>query len=78
VEPTRTPRPEPTSERYALLEPCPNRPRCWIYTVRRGDNLYSIANYFGVSLDAIYARNAFLRDGGLRAGQELRLPPPTR
>ncbi len=26
-----TPRPTPTSDRYALLKPCPNKPDCWIY-----------------------------------------------
>ena len=73
-----TPKPAATSDRYALLRPCPDTPRCWIYRVRAGDNLYSIANYFGVSIDSIYARNPWTRTQGLRAGQELRLPPPTR
>ena len=72
-----TPRPTPTSDRFALLRPCPGTPRCWIYRVRAGDNLYSIANYFGVSQDSIYDRNPFVRNG-LRPGQDLRLPPPTR
>ena len=58
-------------------EPCPGTSRCWIYTVRAGDNLFSIANYFGVSQDSIYDRNPFVRNG-LRPGQNLRLPPPTR
>jgi LysM repeat protein len=61
-----------------LLEPCPDEPRCWIYTTRRGDNLFSIANYFGVPLEAVYARNPWTRTESLRAGRELRLPPPTR
>ena len=56
----------------------PNTPKCWIYTVRRGDNVFSIANYFGVSQDSIYARNPWLKQSGLRSGQQLRLPPPTR
>jgi LysM repeat protein len=80
--PAATPAPKPTatprSDRYKLLKPCPNTPRCWIYTVRSGDNLYSIANYFGVSRDSIYARNPWLSNTGRRAGQQLRLPPPTR
>ena len=75
--PAPTATPPPTSGRYALLRPCPDAPRCWIYRVRAGDNLTSIANYFGVSLASIYDRNAFVRDG-LRPGQDLRLPPPTR
>lgn len=73
-----TPKPAATSDRYAVLRPCPDAPRCWIYRVRSGDNLYSIAHWFGVSLDSIYARNPWTRTQGLRAGQELRLPPPTR
>lgn len=76
--PTATPKPKPTSSRYALLKPCPSTPNCWIYTVRSGDNLYSIANYFGVSLQSIYDRNPWTLTTPLRAGQELRLPPPTR
>lgn len=76
--PTRTPRPSPRSDRFQLLRACPNTPRCYIYTVRRGDNVFSIARYFGVSQESIYSRNPWLRDSGLRAGQQLRLPPPTR
>ncbi len=72
-----TARPAPTSDRYALLRPCPGTPRCWIYRVRAGDNIYSIANYFGISQDSIYDRNPLVRNG-LRPGQDLRLPPPTR
>ena len=73
-----TPGPAATSDRYAVLRPCPDAPSCWIYRVRAGDNLYSIAHWFGVSLDSIYARNPWTRTQGLRAGQELWLPPPTR
>lgn len=77
--PERTPRPTPPrSDRYNLLDPCPDRPRCWIYTIRAGDNLFSIANYFGVPLERVYELNPWTREQGLRAGQELILPPPTR
>ncbi|HEY7701460.1 MAG TPA: LysM domain-containing protein [Candidatus Limnocylindrales bacterium] len=80
IEPTPPPtqRPAPTSDRYQLLRACPNTPRCFIYTVRSGDNVFSIARYFGVPMDSIYDRNPWLRETGLRAGQQLRLPPPTR
>ena len=79
AKPTAKPtsRPAPTSDRYAVLRPCPGTPRCWIYRVRAGDNIYSIAHWFGISQDSIYARNPFVRNG-LRPGQDLRLPPPTR
>lgn len=70
--------PRPSSDRYELLEPCPDRPDCYVYTVRAGDNLFSIARYFGVPIDTIYDLNPWLRGTGLRAGQELVLPPPTR
>jgi LysM domain len=76
--PKRTPRPSPSSDRYQLLRACPNTTRCFIYTVRPGDNLFSIAHYFGVSTNSLYARNPWLRNSGLRAGQQLRMPPPTR
>jgi LysM repeat protein len=76
--PVPTPTPTPKSDRYKLLTACSDAPKCWIYRVRSGDNLYSIAHYFGVSVDSIYARNPWLKNSHLRAGQELRLPPPTR
>ena len=79
--PSVTPRPSatpaPTSDRYALLKPCPNKPDCWIYRVRSGDNLFSIANYFGVPLATVKALNPWTANG-LRAGRDLILPPPTR
>jgi LysM repeat protein len=77
-KPTKTAKPKPTSNRYALLKPCPNKPDCWIYTIRSGDNLFSIANYFGVPLERIRALNPWTRTERLRAGRELILPPPTR
>jgi LysM repeat protein len=75
--PTPRPTPAPTSDRYKLLSPCPSTPNCWIYTVRAGDNLQSIANYFGVSLDSIRAMNPGLTTP-IHPGDKLRLPPPTR
>jgi hypothetical protein len=76
--PTPRPSAKPRSSRYALLTACPGTPKCWIYRVRSGDNIYSIANYFGVKLARVYAMNPWLRSTGLKAGQHLRLPPPTR
>jgi LysM domain-containing protein len=77
--PASTPRPtaRPTSGRYALLEPCPNQSGCWIYVIRSGDNLYSIARYFGVPLATVKAWNPWTANG-LKVGRELRIPPPTR
>lgn len=76
LEPTASP--APSSDRYALLKPCDDAPDCWIYTVRNGDNLVSIANYFGVPFDTVTEMNPWTKTTQLVAGQELRLPPPTR
>ncbi len=74
VKPTAT----PTSSRYKLLTPCPDRKNCYIYTVRSGDNLFSIARYFGHSLSTIYAWNPKYPATRLRVGDPIRMPPPTR
>ncbi len=86
--PLPTPRPTPSSgttamppassDRYALLRACPDAPGCWIYVVRSGDNLSSIANYFGVALQTVQTLNPWTSSTRLQAGQQLRLPPPTR
>lgn len=76
-EPTPVSTPAPTSDRYALLTPCPSTPKCYLYTIRSGDNLSSIAHYFGVSLDAIRAMNPGLVTP-IHAGEVIKLPPPTR
>ena len=75
--PTVAPTARPASGRYALLTACPDRSGCWIYHIRSGDNLYSIANYFGVSLKTVQAWNPWTRSG-LKVGRELRIPTPTR
>jgi hypothetical protein len=81
--PTIAPSPPPserrlpaTSDRYAPA--CPDAPDCWIYKVRAGDNLVSIARYFGVSFETVTELNPWTQTTKLVAGQELRLPPPTR
>ena len=74
---TSKPTPRPTSGRFALLKPCPNQSGCWIYVVRSGDNLYSIARYFGVPLATVKAWNPWTANG-LKVGRELRIPTPTR
>ena len=81
VSPTASPRapaPSPTSDRYAVLEACPDRADCYRYVVRRGDNLWSIARWFGVPLDTVYDLNPDLRTTTLSPGMELTLPTPTR
>ncbi len=46
-----------------------------VYTVQQGDTLYSIARSFGVSVDAIKARNGLTGDD-IYVGQELIIPAP--
>ncbi len=83
-KPTPKPTPRPTqrtgsASRYAVLTPCPDRRNCYIYTIRAGDNLFSIAHWFGVPISTIYAWNPQYASGAhLRAGAQIRMPPPTR
>ncbi len=77
ARPTATPPSGASASRLALLKPCPNGANCYIYVVRSGDNMTSIANYFGVSLAKVRAMNPWTKNG-LTVGRELRIPPPTR
>ena len=77
AEPTTKATPRPSSNRFALLKACPGTPDCYIYIVRSGDNLFSIAKYFGVPLKTVQAMNPWTKSG-LVAGHELRIPTPTR
>ena len=76
--PTATSTARPSSDRYALLVPCPDKPDCYIYTVRRGDTLTGIAKYFGTTLAKIRQLNPWTLTKGLEPGQKLILPTPTR
>ena len=75
--PRPTATPAPTSDRYAVLTRCPSTPDCWIYVIRSGDNLQSIAHWFGVSYNEILAMNPNLRIP-IQPGDKLRIPTPTR
>jgi len=77
--PTVRPTAAPTSNRFAVLTQCPSTPNCWIYTVRSGDNLRSIVNWFGVSYDTVLRMNPQITDPtAIHAGDKLRIPRPTR
>ncbi|MEO8207579.1 MAG: LysM domain-containing protein [Chloroflexota bacterium] len=76
-EPTATP--APTSDRYAVLTPCPSKPDCYLYTIKQYDNLQRIARYFGIPYETVLAMNPWIRDPStIHPGDVLELPPPTR
>jgi len=76
--PSVAPTPRATSDRFAVLTACAGRTDCWVYVIRSGDNLFSIAHWFGVPIDSVYRMNPWARTTPLRAGQQLRIPTPTR
>lgn len=65
-----TPVPSPSTPR-----PTATQPTVRVYTVRRGDTLYSIARRFGVTLEALMAANN-LTNYNIAVGQQLRIPAP--
>jgi hypothetical protein len=81
--------PGATASRMNLLVPCTGQADCWVYTVRGGgpppagngsgspDTVINIARFFGVTTADIYDLNSWARSG-IKAGDKLKIPPPTR
>jgi LysM repeat protein len=78
VEPTAAPTPSPTpNPLLALLEPCPDKPDCYVYTVRTNDSLARISRRFGIPVDTILELNPWITDANIiHPGDKVTLPPP--
>ena len=68
----------PSASRLAVLKPCTGQSGCYVYTIRSGDNLFSIAHWFGVPLATVYRMNPTLKTTGIHAGMQIKIPTPTR
>ncbi len=87
--PSATPAPTPgatsswppgaTASRMDLVVPCSDQPNCYIYTVRSGNVLAAIANFFGVDLAMIRQMNpSVATSNAIYVGEQLKIPPPTK
>jgi hypothetical protein len=76
--PVSTPTPTGTPDpRLAMLEPCPDEPDCYLYTVRTYDSLGRISRRFSIPVDTILEWNPWITDPNvIHPGDVLRLPPP--
>ncbi len=49
-----------------------------IHQARRGDTLWDLSRRYGISISTLRRANSFLYQRGLRVGDRLTIPPPTR
>jgi LysM domain len=69
----------PSTASLGLLEACPDRADCYVYVVRRGDNLTLISRLFGIPTATILRLNPTITDPSLIVtGDRLTIPAPTR
>jgi hypothetical protein len=81
AEPTPSPTPAPPTPtpdpRLAMLTPCPDKPDCYLYTVRTDDSLGRISRRFTIPVDVILELNPQITDPNvIHPGDVLTLPPP--
>jgi hypothetical protein len=63
---------------FVRLDRCPDVPNCYLYVVRPGDRLSTIAGRFAITTSAILALNPRITDpNAIYSGQTIRLPGPT-
>jgi LysM repeat protein len=76
VEPTEAaPQPEPTAAPTEEATPAETEPPTeQTYVVMPGDTLFSIAQYYGVSIEDLAARNGIVNVNVLDVGQQLIIP----
>lgn len=57
------------------LDPCPDRSNCYLYVVRPGDRLSTIAGRYGTTTSAILALNPKITDANqIYSGETIRIP----
>jgi nucleoid-associated protein YgaU len=62
---------------FVRLDRCPDTPGCYLYVVKAGDRLSTIAGRFGTSTSAILELNPGISDPNqIYSGQTIRLPGP--
>jgi len=74
VTPTATNTQTPTDTPTVTLTPTASGP--FIYVVEENDNLFSIAEKFGIDVLVLMALNNLTYDSVIRVGDELLIPPP--
>ena len=62
LSPTAPPTPYATPDPLAVLPPCPDHPGCYLYTIRRGDTLSTIADRWLISIGTLEALNPQIGD----------------
>jgi LysM repeat protein len=74
VTPTATNTQTPTDTPTVTLTPTASGP--FVYVVEENDNLFSIAEKFGIDVLVLMALNNLTYDSVIRVGDELLIPPP--